>query len=62
MNAPLTLQRNYEVQPICPHCSEELSTVWMRELVGFLGKRYIYFCANCRKVLGISHRKGFFMG
>jgi len=34
----------------------------MRELESMLGKRYIYFCPNCRKVLGVSHRKGFWMG
>lgn len=56
------LKSQYEVQPICPHCSQELSMLWMQELKGFLGKRYAYFCPHCRKVLGVSHRKGFFMG
>ena len=28
----------------------------------FLGKRYVYFCPNCKSVLGVSHRKGFWMG
>jgi hypothetical protein len=27
-----------------------------------MGKRFVYFCGTCRKVLGISHRKGFWMG
>jgi hypothetical protein len=27
-----------------------------------MGKRFLYFCGGCRKVLGISHRKGFWMG
>jgi len=26
-----------------------------------LGVRYIYFCTECRKVLGVSQRKGFWM-
>ena len=51
-----------DVTPICPHCSEELDTIWTQELRGFLGRRYVYFCPRCRKVLGISHRKGFWMG
>jgi len=34
----------------------------MRELRGVLGRRYVYFCSHCRKVLGLSHRKGFWMG
>ena len=31
-------------------------------LNSLFGKRYIYFCPECRKVLGVSHRKGFWMG
>jgi hypothetical protein len=51
-----------EVTPICPHCQTGLAEVWYQELPAFLGKRYIYFCPNCYKVLGVSHRKGFWMG
>jgi hypothetical protein len=50
------------VQPVCPHCKMELAQVWYRALSGFLGKKYIYFCPHCRSVLGLSHRKGFWMG
>jgi len=50
------------VQPMCPHCSTELRTVWYQQLAGVMGKRFVYFCGTCRKVLGISHRKGFWMG
>lgn len=52
----------HDVLPVCPHCNEMLSTVWYRLLSSTLGKRYVYFCPKCRKVLGISHRKGFWMG
>ena len=58
----LRIEKNEEAAPICPHCSQALAAVWYQELVGVLGKRYIYFCPACRKVLGVSHRKGFFMG
>ncbi|KPK86087.1 MAG: hypothetical protein AMJ81_02085 [Phycisphaerae bacterium SM23_33] len=58
----IRLEAKNDVSPICPHCSSELDTIWMRELTGFLGRRYVYFCPHCRKVLGVSHRKGFFMG
>ncbi len=51
-----------EVAPICPHCSMKLDRVWCRSLSSYFGKRYIYFCPHCNKVLGISHRKGFWMG
>lgn len=48
--------------PVCPHCEAELDTVGFRSLQGTLGKRYVYFCPKCMKVLGVSHRKGFWMG
>lgn len=48
--------------PICPHCNTSLDELWCRELRSSLGKRYVYFCSQCRKVLGVSHRKGFWMG
>jgi len=48
--------------PVCPHCSAVLDKVHCRRLTSTFGKRYIYFCPNCKKVLGISHRKGFWMG
>ncbi len=51
-----------EERPVCPHCSEPLREVWYCSLRSFLGRRYIYFCSGCKKVLGISHRKGFWMG
>lgn len=51
-----------EVRPLCPYCNKELETLWFRELKSTFGKRYIYFCPECKKVLGVSHRKGFWMG
>jgi len=58
----LATERREDVVPVCPHCSESLRTVWYQELAGILGKRYLYFCPACRKVLGVTHRKGFWMG
>jgi hypothetical protein len=54
-------QKN-DVSPLCPHCSEPIRDLWFRDLRGIFGRRYIYFCSHCRKVLGVSHRKGFWMG
>ena len=48
--------------PICPHCEASLTHVCCRKLASVFGKRYIYFCPHCRKVLGVTHRKGFWMG
>jgi hypothetical protein len=58
----IELQQRDDIRPLCPHCSAELRTVWFQQLKGLLGRRYIYFCGACRKVLGVSHRKGFWMG
>ena len=49
-------------QPICPHCEEKIKEIHVRRVEAFLGVRYLYFCSHCRKVLGLSHRKGFWMG
>ena len=51
-----------DVRPVCPHCKHEVKIIWYQEIAGFLGKRYIYFCSECKSVLGMSHRKGFWMG
>jgi hypothetical protein len=52
-----------DIEPVCPHCSHALSEILMREITGgFLGRRYVYFCPQCRKVLGVTHRKGLWMG
>jgi len=58
----LVLKKKDDVTPLCPHCTELLDEVWFREIKSDFGRRYIYFCARCRKVLGVSHRKGFWMG
>ena len=58
----LALQRVDDIDPVCPHCDEPLGTVCFRELKSIAGKRYVYFCASCLRVLGVSHRKGFLMG
>lgn len=55
-------KENEQQTPICPHCNAPVTEVWYQSLRGFLGRRYIYFCSHCRKVLGVSHRKGFWMG
>ncbi len=58
----IELEEHNEVDPLCPHCELPLRAVWYQEIRGFAGKRYAYFCSKCHKVIGISHRKGFFMG
>jgi hypothetical protein len=58
----MNIESREDVNPVCPHCQTVLQAIWYRELRGVLGRRYVYFCPQCSKVLGISHRKGFWMG
>ena len=47
---------------MCPHCNRELDSVLAKRVRHDLGKAYLHACPHCRKVLGVSHRKGFWMG
>ncbi|REJ86047.1 MAG: hypothetical protein DWQ36_14955 [Acidobacteria bacterium] len=58
----IELDRRDDLDPLCPHCRTEQKRLFFRELRGALGKRYLYFCSACRAIVGVSHRKGFFMG
>lgn len=58
----IEIEAKNDVQPRCPHCEQPIAKLWFRQLKGVLGRRYVYFCSACTKVLGVSHRKGFFMG
>jgi len=58
----IDISENNQESPICPHCKTEIKKLWFQELKGMLGKRYIYYCSNCKAVLGVSHRKGLLMG
>ena len=48
--------------PICPHCENKITDIYARKMSSTFGVRFIYFCTKCKKVLGLSHRKGFWMG
>ncbi len=58
----IAIEERPDATPICPYCQASLDTVWVRSMRARLGKRYLYMCPHCRKVLGVSHRKGFWMG
>jgi len=58
----IELTEKNDINPVCPHCKTEIRNLWYQELEGVFGKRYIYYCSNCRSSLGVSHRKGFWMG
>ena len=58
----IQMEERGDIAPLCPHCETEICRVWFQRISGVAGKRYLYYCANCRKILGVSHRKGFWMG
>jgi hypothetical protein len=62
VSGPIAVIDESSILPICPHCDTELPKVQQRDLTGMLGRRYIYFCPYCRKVLGFSHRQGYLLG
>jgi len=58
----IAIEERNDVSPVCPHCKAELRVLWFQEIRGVFGRRYLYFCPQCKSSLGVSHRKGFFMG
>ncbi len=51
-----------EENPICPHCQNQIKELLSKRIGSAFGVKFIYFCGTCKKVLGLSHRKGFWMG
>ena len=62
MNNSIKINQEDANDPICPHCDAPMASVSARKVESLLGVRFLYYCPKCRKVLGISHRKGFWMG
>ena len=58
----IQIQEDFSTAPICPHCEKEIHEIAARRVESNLGVRFLYYCTGCRKVLGVSHRKGFWMG
>lgn len=49
-------------KPLCPHCEKPISKIKATRIRAKFGVRFLYFCDHCKKALGVSHRKGFWMG
>ncbi|MFC2085529.1 hypothetical protein ACFLS9_10755 [Bacteroidota bacterium] len=58
----LNVVETESVKPICPHCEKELKDILAARMDSILGVRFVFFCNFCKKVLGVTHRKGFWMG
>ncbi len=50
------------VDPVCPHCDAVVDKIYSQQVAQGLGKAHLWFCVSCRKTLGVTHRKGFWMG
>jgi len=58
----IRIREDVAAGPICPHCGKDIQEIAAQRVDSMLGVRFLYYCINCRKVLGLSHRKGFWMG
>lgn len=58
----IQIREDFSAAPVCPHCQKEIEEIAARRVESSLGVRFLYYCTGCRKVLGVSHRKGFWMG
>ncbi len=58
----MVFQQKEDIKPKCPYCNKEIEKVWFRIMKDDLGKRSLYFCPECKAVLGVSHRKGLTFG
>ncbi len=56
------IREDFPAAPVCPHCGKDIQELAARRVESLLGVRFIYYCTDCRKALGVSHRKGFWMG
>ena len=50
------------IVPLCPHCGDEIDKVYGQQIAQGLGKAYLWFCVSCKRTLGVTHRKGFWIG
>ncbi len=48
-----------EVKIKCPHCTKEVSNVWICKMDSVIGIRYAFLCGNCQKLLKISEEKSY---
>lgn len=61
-NNRIRIREDFSATPLCPHCGREIRELAARRVESMLGVRFLYYCCECHKVLGVSHRKGFWMG
>lgn len=55
-STPFSVIERMDLVPLCPYCEAELPEIYSRSR-GFpiaQGRTMLYFCPNCRKVLGLA--------
>lgn len=58
----IAVRESAQVTLTCPRCEGPLHEVVAVRVQATLGRRTAYGCPHCNSLLGISHRKGFWMG
>jgi uncharacterized protein with PIN domain len=53
---PCTAVRREDLVPVCPHCEAELPEIYARKPKGpfGVGRGFVFFCPQCRKVMGFG--------
>jgi hypothetical protein len=53
---PLTYVDRPDLRPLCPHCEQEITTVFRkgRGVPFGQGRTIVYFCPRCLKVIGFA--------
>lgn len=49
-------------QPVCPKCDEPTEGLMSVRIQSDMGKANVWCCPRCHAILGVTHRKGFWMG
>lgn len=53
---PSTVVMRDDIDPMCPHCGEDVPEIYARRPKGpfGLGRGYVFFCPHCHLVLGFA--------
>ncbi|MEM7140768.1 MAG: hypothetical protein AAF548_07005 [Actinomycetota bacterium] len=51
-----------DTHPVCPKCDRPTDGLMSRQIASDMGKAYVWCCPYCHVILGVTHRKGFWMG
>jgi hypothetical protein len=48
--------------PVCPKCEKSTDGLMSVKIQSDMGKAFVWCCPRCHAILGVTHRKGFWMG